>query len=351
MLLYDADPIIVAVWEYLLGVTSAEILALPDLEADQSTDDLDLPQEARWMIGFWLNRGSATPKKVQTAFSRRTEERQLVWSERARVRIADTLPRIARWSVAELSFENVPTPRGTYFVDPPYSVAGKHYRYSDIDYPVLAAWVKQLPGLAIVCEQQGADWLPFTPLASIKSTRGRSEEVIYTQGDSMTTTIAERIEAAKAKLASDQAKLAELERKAAEGPKRQGQRSVTEIRELMMIEAKFKERYGVGFSGAAEIVRKGKKDGVEPVVATGQLPPETPAAEAEVSPLPQQDEGPHSPEVDAAIDALVEDGSLEVVPEAEAGEPEAPVEPEYDENDEPPVPNPPEAVVEPDLPW
>jgi hypothetical protein len=40
VLLIDADPIIVGVWEYLIGASEAEILALPDLELGQSTDDL-----------------------------------------------------------------------------------------------------------------------------------------------------------------------------------------------------------------------------------------------------------------------------------------------------------------------
>jgi hypothetical protein len=67
----------------------------------------------------------------------------------------------------------------TYFVDPPYVDKGRYYRFSDINYDHLADWSRSLPGRAIVCEQNGAQWLPFTGLASIKSTRGRSSEVAY----------------------------------------------------------------------------------------------------------------------------------------------------------------------------
>lgn len=178
--LYDADPIIVGVWDYLIHVTQAEVLALPDLEVGQSTDDLRLPQEARWLIGFWLNRGSAQPKKTQTAFSRRIERSQLVWGERARQRIAASVPRIRHWQVDHAHYGEIDTPEATWFVDPPYVTTGRYYRCREIDYSHLAYWVsRQLDGLVIVCEQHPADWLPFLPLASIKSTRGRSAEVVY----------------------------------------------------------------------------------------------------------------------------------------------------------------------------
>src|SRR5881296_3825018 len=67
--LCDVDPIIVGVWRYLIAVSERELRALPDLEPGQCVDDLGLCQEARWLIGFWLNRGSAQPKKTRTAYS------------------------------------------------------------------------------------------------------------------------------------------------------------------------------------------------------------------------------------------------------------------------------------------
>jgi hypothetical protein len=181
--LYDVDPIVVGVWSYLLRATPRELLALPDLEPGQSTDDLELSQEARWLIGFWLNRGSAQPKKTQTAFSRRTERQQLVWSERARQRLASEVEGVRHWRVEQRSYEDVPLrDDATYFVDPPYVEKGRYYRCNDVDHAAVGDWAMALPGRVIVCENAGSDWLPFRPLASIKSTRGRSDEVVYTRG-------------------------------------------------------------------------------------------------------------------------------------------------------------------------
>ncbi len=183
--LIDLDPIITGVWSYLIRTTPSEILTLPDLDVGQSTDDLVLPQEAKWLIGFWLNRGSASPKKTKTAFSARTERSQLVWSERARIRIASQIDRIRHWKIRNGSFDtasSITLKSSTTFVDPPYVDKGKYYRINKVDYRSLAEWINRQRNRIIVCEQAGANWLPFRPLADIKSTRGISSEVVFTSG-------------------------------------------------------------------------------------------------------------------------------------------------------------------------
>lgn len=186
--LYDVDPIIVGVWSYLIRATSEEIMHLPDLEVGQSVDDFPaLPQEARWLIGFWLNRGSAQPKKTKTAFSARTERAQLVWSQRARERIAGQLHGIRDWTIEQRGYHDVQDERATWFVDPPYTDKGRYYRFHSIDYAGLAEWCLLRSGNLIVCEQDGAEWLPFEPLAVIKSTKGTSSEVVYQNAGSVST--------------------------------------------------------------------------------------------------------------------------------------------------------------------
>lgn len=177
--LYDVDPIIVGLWQYLIKVKESEILALPELNVGQSVDDFNLPQEARWLIGFWLNRGSAQPKKTKTAYSARIELSQLIWSLRARERIASQLCGIRDWTIKQESYINVADEHATWFIDPPYTDKGKHYRFSHVDYSHLAKWCQTRSGNLIVCEQSGARWLPFEPLAIIKSTRGVSSEIAY----------------------------------------------------------------------------------------------------------------------------------------------------------------------------
>lgn len=182
--LIDLDPVVVGVWHYLLNVSAAEILALPELpEVGDSVDQYTLPQEAKWLIGFWLNRGSAQPKKSRTAYSARTDKRQLNWGRAAKERIARQLPQVKGWRIWQGQYFQAPPVRATWFVDPPYGEKGRHYRFSTtcVDYDYLARWSRRQRGQVIVCENVGATWLPFTPLGSFKSLHGRSDEAVYTQ--------------------------------------------------------------------------------------------------------------------------------------------------------------------------
>jgi hypothetical protein len=184
--LYDIDPIIVGVWSYLIKATPRELLALPDVGVGDLVSDFSIPQEAKWLIGFWINRGSSSPRNRASTWQIKyvdSVNQQLVWSRRARERLASEVLKIRHWRIEERSYLDIPMRfDATYFVDPPYVDKGKKYRCNHVDHRHIGAWVQALPGRVIACENEGADWLPFRSLASIKSTRGVSHEVIYTRG-------------------------------------------------------------------------------------------------------------------------------------------------------------------------
>ena len=180
VLLFDVDPIISGLWAYLIRVSAAEIIALPEMpEVGDHVDNYDIPQEAKWLIGFWLNRGSAQPKKSRTAYSARTDKAQLNWGQSAKSRIASQLGAIRNWRVAPAGFNSSPDIDATWFVDPPYGDKGKHYRHPFNDFPALGKWCLRRSGQLIVCEGAGANWLPFEPLGSFKTSTGRSDEVAF----------------------------------------------------------------------------------------------------------------------------------------------------------------------------
>lgn len=183
--LFDIDPIICGVWDYLLSVNPTEIHALPDMpEVGDSVDNYSLPQEAKWLIGFWLNRGSAQPKKSRTAFSARNDRAQLLWGRKAKERIIGQLPMIEEgWTITEGSYDIAPNEEATWLIDWPYRDKGKYYRFPLTDFDAPSKWVRTREGLVMVCEQEGADCLPFVPLGSFKATRGHTKEVIYINGN------------------------------------------------------------------------------------------------------------------------------------------------------------------------
>lgn len=182
--LIDKDPVIAGIWRWLLRASAAEIAALPEMpEIGDSVDNYALPQEARWLIGFWLNRGSASPKKTRTAYSARTDRAQLIWGPAAKARIIAQLPTIAGWSVINGGYEQAPDLDATWFVDPPYGDKGRYYRVRFDSFAALGSWCETRRGQVIVCEGDGATWLPFRSLGSYKTSKGRAREMVYHRDD------------------------------------------------------------------------------------------------------------------------------------------------------------------------
>lgn len=193
VILVEKYPVLAGLWRYLLKVSEAEVLALPDIQDHQSTDDLNACEEARWLIGFWINQGVSSPRKTPSS-NMKKQIRGLVdgsvrdkswWGAAVRQRIASQLQYIRHWQVIEGDYTTAPIVEATYFVDPPYQNAGKHYRETFNEFTALAQTCRTLPGQVIVCEAEGADWLPFRPFRKAKSMCGKnnhvySREVVWT---------------------------------------------------------------------------------------------------------------------------------------------------------------------------
>ncbi len=186
VLLIDADPIIAGLWAWLIGATPADVLDIPNVPEGGTVDDIDVPQPARWLVGFWLSQGSAQPKKRPTAWARNPDvggQGWGGWGATSRSRVAAWVPRIKHWRVHHGSYTDAPDVPATWFVDPPYQTkAGRHYRHSDVDHAALGRWCRQRLGQVIACDQEGADWLPWTGRITTRSARAAdrvSREVVY----------------------------------------------------------------------------------------------------------------------------------------------------------------------------
>lgn len=188
--LVDADETIAGIWTYLVSVSPAEIASLPDVPDGGTVDDVAWPcEEARWLAGFWLTRGGATPNKSASAWMRDPRYSAWSWGDKARERIASQVESIRHWTVIHGDYADAPDVPATWFVDPPYERAGTRYRMGSrsIDFAALAAWCRSRPGQVMVCEQAGADWLPFKPVFVAKANESvnggkRSPEALWTGG-------------------------------------------------------------------------------------------------------------------------------------------------------------------------
>lgn len=184
VVLCEIDPVIAAVWQYLLSASEREIRAIPNVRSNWTVDSLKVCQEAKWLVGLWLNRGTASPRRSPSKWMREKIRPGSFWGPRVRNTIASQLDSIRHWKVFNCSYLDCPvTKDATWFIDPPYQEAGTHYRFGSeqVDYERLAEWCRTRPGQAIVCENMGASWLPFRTVASVKTTRATrlSKEVMW----------------------------------------------------------------------------------------------------------------------------------------------------------------------------
>lgn len=193
VILVDKSPVICGIWRWLIRVEPAEVLAIPDIPEGGSVDDLPCCQEARWLAGFWCNQGTASPCKRPSAWALLSGPGVVApetrgWLPKVRERIARQVPLIRHWTVIEGDYHGAPDMEATWHVDSPYQVAGKHYPFSlkPEDFAALGTWCRTLRGQVMVCEQEGADWLPFVPMAEIhaapgsqKGKRTTSHEVVW----------------------------------------------------------------------------------------------------------------------------------------------------------------------------
>ncbi len=187
--LNDLDPVVAGTWDYIISAPEAEILALPLYDGTwESTDDLPLPQEARWLIGWWLNKGASRPCKRPSKWMRDMQTYgENAWGPGVRARIARQQRHVRHWRVSNMDFAALPDRPATWYVDPPYAEAGRAYRHGSkgIDYAALASWARSRSGQVLVAENAGADWLPFEPFRDIKGTAGArrsgvSREALWT---------------------------------------------------------------------------------------------------------------------------------------------------------------------------
>lgn len=177
-ILVEKDPEIAELWRYLIAATPEQILALPDIEAGQRVSDLEVEPGAAALIGFSLR--PATTHAARTAGSStwsQTHPDQF-WSQHVRERVASQVDAIKDWVVIHGDYSDAPDIYATWFVDSPYQRAGTNYRFGSkaLDFEELGTWCQTRKGRVMVCENEGADWLPFEPLATVKAATHRSGE-------------------------------------------------------------------------------------------------------------------------------------------------------------------------------
>lgn len=187
VILVERNPVIASLWRYLIKASARDIRSIPEVE---HVDELPsrVPEGARALVGFALNSGSVMPRLSLSA-GRRTMRsmgrRYEGWTAAQRERVAQRVGQIRHWRIIEGDYTDAPRVTATWFVDPPYEEAGKHYPHQIQDFSQLGRWCRGLPGQVLVCENVGASWLPFRPFRVVKSglSKRTSHEALWTNAE------------------------------------------------------------------------------------------------------------------------------------------------------------------------
>lgn len=174
VILADTNPRIVGIWQYLLGASSSEISKLPMLHDGQTTLDLPIPQEARWLIGYWCTPNTSRPMIRPCSWMRQGHRPLSYWSPFVRDMLARQVELIRHWRVVHGSYEHIENRSATWFIDPPYQHVSRGAYHGHPNFTTLGSWCMSRRGQTIVCEQFGADWLPFQPMANVRTRHSRT---------------------------------------------------------------------------------------------------------------------------------------------------------------------------------
>lgn len=164
----EADPNVWKMWNNITGLTAEEIFNYSEPVIGDRVFD-------RWLLMASISHGTADTKSW-------------LWTDRmtrnlkSQKKFAAKNLEYAKNNIDYIldTYKNAPDMEATWFIDPPYQKKMKGYKRVDLFYPELAEFCLSRKGQVIVCEQLGADWLPFKELKEIKGTNNkRTIEVVW----------------------------------------------------------------------------------------------------------------------------------------------------------------------------
>lgn len=192
--LNDLDERTASIWEFLLSPDASNWIERhwPALARAGSTYRDYLPDNApAGLIELFRAEANQGTQGARGVHDQVTGMGEKCWP-RTRRKFLEIIPQISHWRFTRRDYSQISRSTvATWFIDPPYSnSAGSRYRVGDrLDYRRLADYSRGVAGLVIVCENLGADWLPFRPFdhkrVSIRSRyqKADAKEVMWTNAE------------------------------------------------------------------------------------------------------------------------------------------------------------------------
>jgi hypothetical protein len=174
--LVDAYEVVIKVWQYLKAASPSDIMGLPKLIKGADVRDFNLSEPETLFLQMMAGVAVTTPRNKVSYFAAEQNGRK----NRMKL-IANNLYKIRHWNIVHGSYEQIPNTVATWFIDPPYEVGGSAYKVCKINYQHLREWSLDRRGQVIICENEGATWLPaFYPIRKYRGVKNTRIEGFYT---------------------------------------------------------------------------------------------------------------------------------------------------------------------------
>lgn len=176
VIIRDINPRTIGVWKYLIRATKNDIDNLPNVNPGDDLRKMNLSPEEHALIGYHCSVGADQNTNIVSKFHR--------WIPGKKY-ISENIYKIKHWTIELGQYSDIENICATWFIDPPYEKNGKNYQYPFSEsYLSLGSWCRERIGQCIVCEEFGANWLPFRVLTDSKIQRHkRVTEVVWTNSD------------------------------------------------------------------------------------------------------------------------------------------------------------------------
>lgn len=172
VILIEKDRRVVDLWHRLQAMAIEELL------------HIECPPRGSWCTDPLINLTQASENTMRSRrfHLSRVSGRMIEKWPGSRSYLATKLPLIRSWTVLHGSYESAPDIAATWHIDPPYAPRRREPAGSrgggygpgstsrDINYGHLSRWAISRAGQVMVCEQDGATWLPFVPFRRSRTT-------------------------------------------------------------------------------------------------------------------------------------------------------------------------------------
>jgi site-specific DNA-adenine methylase len=178
VVLIDQYEIVIKIWRWLQQCSENDILCLPILRRGEDIRELMLSDDEKLFLSFYAAAGGKRPTWTVSEYA---AQQFSEYGLRRYRRIAQSLQKIRHWTIRHGCYTSEPNRVATWFIDPPYQTAGEYYPHGsrNIDYAKLADWTLTRRGQVIACENQDANWLPFSRLKRFRGTVKFNEECVW----------------------------------------------------------------------------------------------------------------------------------------------------------------------------